>query len=229
LSIAFLTHGTRALTCERCAARYPIRDDVPVILSDRSRWRARRPDDAVKLRAFAAPNRSPLATAVRAIVAGLEGDVLDLGCGGGALYDRRDVVGVDASLAMARAFGPAAIVADAGDPPFEPRRFDAVLLLNVLDDCPHPRLVLAQADALLRSGGTLVISCPYAWSRNVPERQRFSPADLVGALRGTSPGPLVHARYRIVRHTDRLPWRLTMTARLIHEYACQLIVARKIA
>jgi SAM-dependent methyltransferase len=199
-----------------------------VVLKHPRGWRPVAADDALKLRAFTSPNRSPLQRVAQAVVRRLRGDVLDIGCGGGGLYDRRDIIGLDINLAMARAFGEWGLVADAGDPPFAGRAFDAVLLFNVLDACPYPRLVLAQADALLRPGGTLVVSCPYAWTGAVPARQRFGPRDLVAGLRGRSRRVRLRGRYRITRQVDRVAWRLPVADRIVHEYACQFIVANKV-
>lgn len=108
-------------------------------------------------RSYLDPLESSLRTAVGRIVDGLEGAILDGGCGGG-LHGRRDVIGLDMSFPLARAFPGMGIVGDAADPPFEAESFDAVLLLNVLDSTRSPRLVLGQANALLRSGGKLIIS-----------------------------------------------------------------------
>jgi len=229
LSIAFLDSGDRHLQCSRCQSLYPLVDETRVVVKDMDAWTAATKDDEALVRIFRRRDVGPLADRVDEIVNDLSGDILDLGCGCGALYRRRDVTAIDWSLAMAREFGSGALVADAADPPFEPARFDAVLLLNVLDASPNPRLVLAQADTLLRPGGTLVVSCPYAWNERVPSERRFSAEELVEALGGDGEALGVRSRYDITTLEDPVTWRLRLSNRLVQEYACQLLVATRAA
>lgn len=227
LSIAFLETASERLLCRRCDSSYPVVQGTRVVVKDIDGWNAETRDDVALVGIFRDREVGPLADRVESIVGALEGDILDLGCGCGALYRRRDVTAVDWSLAMARGFGSGALVADAADPPFEPARFDAVLLLNVLDTCANPRVVLAQADALLRPGGTLVVSCPYAWADRVPPEQRFGAEDLVRALDANGESLGVRSHFDIVSLDDPVAWRLRVTGRLVQEFACQLLVAHK--
>lgn len=228
LSTAHLRRLGDGLACRRCHARYPIIDGIPIVLADASEWTATTPRDDLMRRALGARTASPLRRYVNARVRTMRGSILDLGCGGGALYDRRSVLGLDVNLAMAQAFAGPALVGDAADPPFPPASVDGLLLLNVLDSCINPPLVLAQADALLRTGGTLLISCAYAWTRAVPEDRRFAPADLVGALTGERAPLTIRGRYRLLDVHDRVRWRLSVSPRLVHEYSCQVLFARKL-
>ena len=228
LSIGFLEPRTDHLACGRCHGTYPVIDGVPVVLKDAGAWKAETADDAALVRIFSHCGSDPLAGRVEDLVSRLSGNILDLGCGGGGLYHRRDVIGVDWNLALARSYGPTAIVADAADPPFAPAGFDNVLLLNLLDSCANPRLVLAQADALLRPGGTLVVSCPYAWADRVPAAERFSAAELLAALGGDGEALGIRSHYQVDSVEDPVMWRLRLSARLVQEYACQLVVARKV-
>lgn len=97
------------------------------------------------------------------------GDVLDVGSGDGAIAAllaprARSVTCVDRSrrvlaAARRRLAGRAAahfVRADAGRLPFPDRRFDQVLLLNVLNYAPDPAPLLAEAARVLRDGGGLV-------------------------------------------------------------------------
>jgi len=227
LSVAFLEAAADRLVCPRCHSGYPVIDGVPIVLRNSDTWTPETGDDAALTRIFGHRDTGPLGDRVDAVVRRCDGDILDMGCGGGALYQRRDVTAIDWSLAMARAHGPSACVADAADPPFEPARFDAVLLLNLLDTCANPRLVLAQADALLRRGGTLVVSCPYAWTDRAPVQERFSADELLAALDGDKEAIGIRLRYQIESVEDPVLWRLRLSPRLVQEYACQLVVARK--
>jgi SAM-dependent methyltransferase len=227
LSIASLAALPTHLHCDRCDAHYPIVDGVRIVLQDVAAWQADAKDDPALVRIFERRDAGPLAHRVDAVVSGLTGNVLDMGCGAGALYRRRDLTAFDWSLGMARAYASHAFVADARDPPFEPARFDAVLLLNVLDACANPRLVLAQADTLLCDSGTLVVSCPYAWTDRVPPAERFGADDLVAAIEDGNAALGLRSRYRIVMLEDPVTWRLRLSSRLVQEYGCQFLVATK--
>lgn len=98
------------------------------------------------------------------------GDVLDVGCGDGAVaqmlapqarsltcVDRHDRM-IDA--ARARLAGAANVRverADAHDLPFPAASFDQVLLMHVLDQAARPAAVLAECARVLRAGGSLVV------------------------------------------------------------------------
>ncbi|HJN72358.1 MAG TPA: class I SAM-dependent methyltransferase [Myxococcota bacterium] len=84
-----------------------------------------------------------LVHAVREIVASLDGDLVDLGCGVG-WHGRSDVIGVDQDFDMCRTYPGPAVCGDGADPPFDGEQFDGVLLLNILDSCQHSGLVLGQ-------------------------------------------------------------------------------------
>jgi SAM-dependent methyltransferase len=196
------------------------------VVKDLDGWKSARADGASLAGVFSDGDAGALAQKIERIASLLTGTILDLGCGCGALYSRRDIVGVDWQLDMARRFGGTPLVADAGDPPFEPSSFDAVLLLNLLDCCSHPGLVLAQADALLKPEGSLVVSCPYAWTRATPPERRFTSVELLEALNGRLWLGL-RSRYRILDHEDPVAWRLRPSERLVQEFACQVVVARK--
>jgi SAM-dependent methyltransferase len=105
--------------------------------------------------------------------------ILDVGCGtGGVLAHLRDrahavgqAVGIDQSrlaLARCRQRGLFHLVcAEGGALPFAPASFDVILLLDVLEHSADERALLAGVRALLRPGGTLLVSVPafqFLWS-----------------------------------------------------------------
>ena len=228
---AQLRMGDGGLVCPACQALHPVVDGVPILFRDLDAWLehrrgavlARRDLPPAVLERLGAP-RSPtrgyeqvggeLVAAVRELVAGLEGEVLDLGCGVG-WHGRTDVVGVDQDFDMCRAYPGPAVCGDAADPPFDGDRFDAVLLLNILDSCQHSGLVLAQADALLRPGGSLLIACAYAFDDR-PEA-RFTPEQLRQKLIG----------YEVLLEEEALTWRLQVGPRRAFEYSCELLHVAK--
>jgi SAM-dependent methyltransferase len=91
--------------------------------------------------------------------------VLDLGCGEGALgaavrrtFDEVKplIVGLDASATMLSAVPPPVVRADATAIPFQDKVFDAVVAINVLDHLPEPRAALLAAHRVLRTGGVVI-------------------------------------------------------------------------
>jgi SAM-dependent methyltransferase len=98
------------------------------------------------------------------------GDVLDVGCGDGAVAkllapSSRRYVGVDRSDRMIEAArarlashsNVELVVADMHALPFEPDCFDRVVLFNVLSYAATPPRVLKEAARVLRPGGSVVI------------------------------------------------------------------------
>jgi SAM-dependent methyltransferase len=101
--------------------------------------------------------------------------VLDVGCGTGgvlsSLAGRAIAVGVDRSptaLAYCRRRGIVHLACADGDRlPFAPASFDAITMLDVLEHFADEAALLASVRALLRPGGTLLVSVPafqFLWS-----------------------------------------------------------------
>ena len=105
--------------------------------------------------------------------------VLDLGCRYGALTrayaSGNEVVGVDVdreALAEAAKLGIETRWADVDEPfPFEDATFDVVVAGELLEHVRDPQRVVAEADRLLRPGGTFVGSVPNAF--RLKNRLRF--------------------------------------------------------
>jgi SAM-dependent methyltransferase len=95
--------------------------------------------------------------------------VLDVGCGDlslwAALRDRPEVVGVDLALPPARVDGIERREASALDLPFGDGEFDAVVSTQVLDDLRDRPRALREMRRVLRSGGTLFLTCDAAEAR----------------------------------------------------------------
>ena len=240
------------MACASCDARYPVVDGVPIVVPNLEEWLeserlsvlARELPPAAQALLTQSSERltrdahltriyrrsgGQLPERVRDLVAGFQGQILDLGCGPG-LHARPDVVGLELNFALARAFPGRGVVGDAANPPFLAHAFDAVLAINLLDSVPDPRTVLGQADALLRPGGTLVLACPYAWDPTLtPPPSQFSGPELLATLAG-DPGRLgLELRYQLLDVEDRCLWRLEQGPRTVQEHACQLVVARKLS
>ncbi|MCP4808978.1 MAG: class I SAM-dependent methyltransferase [Proteobacteria bacterium] len=174
-----------------------------------------------------AEHSGELVDTVRSVVAGLEGQVLDIGCGAG-WHDRRDAIGLDGDFDAAREFIGAGLVGDASDPPFSAGSFDGVLLLNLLDSTRDPRIVLAQADALLKPGGTLVISCAYAFD-HTPRAARFTDDQLLATLAGDPRWLGLPLGYEVVATEPALEWRIAQSPRRSSTFRARFVQALKTA
>jgi SAM-dependent methyltransferase len=252
LHVNTLASGGHLLLCS-CGARYPRIDGVPVVFRDLDRWlesegaealrRSDLPPETAALVATGAGgalarNDALVATYARSRVGPLqdwlrealdraEGPVLELGAGLG-VGDRSDVVALDHNLALVRRHPGVRVCGDAADPPFLPASFATVVLPNLLDACPDPGLVLAQADALLRPGGRLVVTCAYAFQDAItPRPRRFTPDELVAALddRGALAGYRI--AHRLESQVDRLAWPLRVTDRLTHVHEVHALSSQK--
>jgi SAM-dependent methyltransferase len=97
------------------------------------------------------------------------GRVLDVGCGDLSLWaglrDRPEVVGIDLALPPARVDGIERREASALDLPFGDGEFDAVVSTQVLDDLRDRPRALREMRRVLRSGGTLLLTCDAAEAR----------------------------------------------------------------
>lgn len=238
-----------------CGRNHPVVDGIPVVFRDTDAYLAqetpallrrrdlpddvaahldaRAPDplarDASLLRTYTASHDGPLQEWLRSRCADLGPRVLELGSGLG-VTGRSDVVALDHAFALLREHPSSQrVCADAGDPPFDAASFDAVVLANVLDACADPGLVLAQADALLVPGGTLVVTCAYAFQPTVTPRARWFDSDALEAalfdgapLAGWQVRP--YARVEVARG---LRWPLRVGPRTVHEHAADAFVTRK--
>jgi 2-polyprenyl-3-methyl-5-hydroxy-6-metoxy-1,4-benzoquinol methylase len=102
--------------------------------------------------------------------------ILDVGCGDGLFFDRLsafgEVEGVEPDASLLRAEGPwrRAIHAVPFDEGFRPgHRFDAILMLDVLEHMQQPAAALRHALRLLAPGGVVIITVPafqWLWTRH---------------------------------------------------------------
>ncbi len=193
-------------------------------------------------RVYADSPRSPLVDWVDDELSRQDGLVLELGSGPG----HPGTVRVDLNHRLLRS-GPAAaelapdprfedslavrpgvaVCADAIDPPFPPESFDAVALVNLLDSCRDPALALAQADALVKPGGTLILTCAFAFGDPTPPSRRFDETDLVRALSGETEFGGHALASRVERVDDDLEWTLRLSPRTRHVHRALALVARK--
>lgn len=238
-----LEAGPAGLACPGCGEQYPMVDGTPVVVRDVDAWLqsegaaliqrtdlppavlgriARGMGDPLARDRHRAALRalepdSPLRAWVRALLPTLPGPVLDLGCGAGHDLSSVVIVGLDLHWSALQHHRGPRLLADALDPPFDGDRFGAVLALNLLDSCRAPYLLLQQADALLRPGGTLVLTSPFCWRPDVTAPEAWLEPEQVD-------GFLVERGYRVER--DELDWHVALGPRSTATHRCWTWVAR---
>lgn len=222
------------LICLGCGSHYPVVDGIPVVVRDPECLLAEdTPGNEALAAIYARSGSGPLQDWLRqAVPAG----ALELGGGMGV---RSDTVVLDRSLAMlrrGRAAGRAAGAPDTGpagawicgdilDPPLPPDSFACVVLANVLDIVHDPLLAFRQAVALTAAGGTLVVTCPYAFTHRSPDCRldAFPEYLLHGGFGAVEAGVL-----RLVSLTE-LDWPLRTTQRLTQVHRTDAMVFRRLS
>jgi SAM-dependent methyltransferase len=96
------------------------------------------------------------------------GTVLDIGCADGSIRKSLTRIskyhGLDYPSTAKGLYGTRPeIFGDARRLPFQDRSFDTVMLLDVLEHVPDPELALNEASRVLRLGGRLLITIPFAY------------------------------------------------------------------
>ncbi|TBW34597.1 methyltransferase domain-containing protein [Siculibacillus lacustris] len=237
--------------CPACGTGHPVIDGVALVLPDLSSWMreehpavlcradlppdllARIVDDAggvlardrALLSAYGDGGDDAVRAWARPRLPGPGAAILDLGCGVG-WTDRPDIVGLDLNFALLRRHAGPAVLADALDPPFAAESFDAVLMLDLVDSCRLPLGALAQATALLRPGGTLLLTCAFAWRDDItPRADRLGEDDLDRVLAGG--GPDSWLRYAVIDE-DEFDWTLQSGPRQRCVYRVRAISARRL-
>jgi SAM-dependent methyltransferase len=100
---------------------------------------------------------------------GLQGRVLDVGCGQRpyeALVPAREYVGVDIDSELTRRLARADVFYDGKVLPFADASFDAVLCSQVLEHVFTPAEFLTEIRRVLRPGGVLLLATPFVWDEH---------------------------------------------------------------
>lgn len=113
--------------------------------------------------------RRGLARELRAVLPELKGEVLDVGCGRmpyRALVLASRYVGVDVDTPVTRELAAADVFYDGRTLPFAEASFDGVLCSQVLEHVFIPEEFLREIRRVLRPGGRLVLTVPFAWDEH---------------------------------------------------------------
>ncbi|HQT31488.1 MAG: methylase [Hydrogenophilales bacterium 28-61-11] len=113
--------------------------------------------------------RSALQEAMRDSAETLNGRLLDVGCGTKPyrnLFHVSEYVGLDIDSPPARARGVADVFYAGKAFPFDPASFDAVLCNQVLEHVFNPDEFLAEIERVLKPGGKLLLTVPFAWDEH---------------------------------------------------------------
>jgi SAM-dependent methyltransferase len=132
--------------------------------------------------------RRNLRREVRALAGALTGDVLDAGCGRKPYRDLVQAaryVGLDVDSPVTRQLGAADLFYDGGKFPLADAAFDGVLCSEVLEHVFTPEDFLGEIHRVLRPGGHLLLTVPFAWDEHEQPHDfaRYSSFGL-GALLG---------------------------------------------
>jgi SAM-dependent methyltransferase len=102
-------------------------------------------------------------------LAQLSGEVVDIGCGRmpyRALVPAGRYVGVDLDTPVTRQLGAADVYYDGRTLPFPAGSFDGALCSQVLEHVFTPEDFLREIGRVLRPGGRLVLTVPFAWDEH---------------------------------------------------------------
>ncbi len=114
--------------------------------------------------------RSGLLKAILEYAREVEGRLLDVGCGSKpyrSWFTRcSDYIGVDIDREETRRRGIADLVYDGKTLPFKDGEFDALLCTQVLEHVFTPVDFLRELARVLRPGGRMILSVPFAWDEH---------------------------------------------------------------
>ena len=124
------------------------------------------------------------------------------------------------------------LVGNALDPPFLKESFDLVAGLNLLDNIKLPRILLGQMNALLRSGGILLLGSPYEWRLDICEPTEWLETETMDAseiVRSTLEGKVLpeYGFNYVVESEKDIIWPLRNHDRYWSIFRTNLIKAKK--
>ncbi len=171
-----LSLNGRLLVCQKCSERFPLADDIPVMLREDTEDRAwedyfrrvseKMGDSEAANRYFSLKNFHFVRDQLLRFIGSVRGQaILDVGCGTGHFSQplARDnlLVGVDISLDMlvyARQKGLAVVQSSGKKLPFEASSFDLIIANNVIQSIQDGEPFIKELSRVTRPGGRLIVS-----------------------------------------------------------------------
>ena len=196
---ALSLEGHDSLTCSACSSIYPIVDGIPKIMAPLvaadvqsffERIATEHHEGNLSYVQFNSPQLDyQLRILSQAVIRVLRrrvqpgGQLLDVGCGHGALleglgpdYGRVGVDFVYEMLPFAKQRGYQAYQGDAMALPFESNQFDAVICAELIQFFADPGALLGELARVCRPGGAVIVSTLFRWSILRALVRAFSPA-----------------------------------------------------
>lgn len=113
--------------------------------------------------------RRGLSRELRDLLSRLNGDVVDIGCGRKpyrSWIDAERYLGIDLDTPTTRALAAADLLYDGKRLPLADASHDGALCSQVLEHVPEPDDFVAEIRRVLRPGGLLVLTVPFAWDEH---------------------------------------------------------------
>jgi SAM-dependent methyltransferase len=113
--------------------------------------------------------RSALHQAMKDMASGVQGRLLDIGCGTKPyqqLFAVTAYIGLDIDSDRTRSLGVADHLYDGGQFPFENDSFDSALCNQVLEHVFNPDEFLEEVRRVLKPGGRLLLTIPFVWDEH---------------------------------------------------------------
>lgn len=107
--------------------------------------------------------------AIKSFSVGLNGRLLDVGCGSkpyAKLFCAEEYIGLEIDSPKTRAKGVANFYYDGITFPFESEQFDSVLCNQVLEHVFNPDFFISEISRVLKPSGKLLLSVPFVWDEH---------------------------------------------------------------
>jgi SAM-dependent methyltransferase len=117
------------------------------------------------------------------------------------------------------------VVGDILHPPVAMNHWDTTLSLNVLDVLPEPEKLPQVQENILRSGGTVIHSCPYQWSLDLlPDLRSKLPSQTCTSAQATE-WLYRQCGFQVRESLQHLPWLFFEHERRLDLYSAHMMIA----